>query len=48
MMGICVMMYEAESASTQAWLCSLYLEFAEYPEAIYISNPEFANNVHAV
>ena len=44
MMGKCMMMYKTESASTQTWLCSLYLEFAEYPESIYITNPEFANN----
>jgi hypothetical protein len=48
MMGKCMMMYQAESASTQTWLCSMYLEFAEHPESIYITNPEFANNVHAV
>jgi hypothetical protein len=34
--------------AAEAWLVTLYLEFAGYPETIYISNPDLANNIHSV
>jgi hypothetical protein len=34
--------------ASEAWVCTQYLEFAEYPESIYICNPEFANHIHSV
>ena len=34
--------------ASEAWVCTQYLEFAEYPESIYICNPDFANHIHSV
>ena len=34
--------------AAESWLVTLYLEFASYPESIYVTNPDLANHVHSV